>query len=222
MAEKKRNEKKAELTKQKPRKKAATLKTRGSKMLMLSLENLAFLKTIQGQSLFVNDLLDRCRKQETLMGSRLTSELVEKYRELTGVLPEKAYQKFLQKRIALLEKNLTNLKERGFTNGNLSGTAFVKLDQTFEQLQKENEKKDLKYAVTHGMMFRKAGSNQQTIRNWFQARHKDIEAYHKSLGIENPQIHNRQVAVVERVRRAHAAMEASNTNEDVSSEDELS
>ena len=220
MTEKKKDKKKPELKKQK--KKAATLKTKGSKMLMLSLENLAFLKTIQGQSLFVNALLDRCRKQETLMGSHLTAELVEKYQELTGILPEKAYQKFLQKRILLLEKNRTHMKEKGFTDGNLSGIAFVKLDQAFETLQKENEKKDLKYAITYGVMFRMTGSNQQTIRNWFQARHKDIEAYHKSFGIENPQIHNRQVAVVERVKRAHAMRDASNANEVLSSEDEIS
>ena len=36
------------------------------------------------------------------------------------------------------------MKEKGFTDGNLSGIAFVKLDQAFETLQKENEKKENK------------------------------------------------------------------------------
>ncbi|MEB3703212.1 hypothetical protein Bealeia1_02042 (plasmid) [Candidatus Bealeia paramacronuclearis] len=190
------------------------LKTKGAKMLTLSLENLAFLKTIQGQSLFVDTLLDRCRTQETLSGSQRTAELVDRYYALTGVLPEKAYQKFLQKRIALLEKNRTQMKSPSLAGSHLSGSAFLKLDQALEHLQAENATKDLKQAVTYGVMFRMTGCNQQTIRNWFQARKQDIAAYHKSLGVEDPGIHNRQVAVVERVRRAQALRESRTSQED--------
>lgn len=187
--------------------------TKGPKRLILSVENLAFLKEIGGQSEYVNGLLDRRRKQEDLMTSSLTEELVRKYRDMTGLVPEIAYQKFLRKRIERLEKNRLRAQSGMAGAGNLAGIAFMKLSDAFAKLCHDNESRDLKIAVTYGVLFRMAGCNQQTIRNWMRANQVQIDHYHQSLGIENPQIHNRQVAVVERVRRQRGLA----TGEDVSS-----
>ena len=171
-----------------------------NKTFSLSPDDVAFLDSVDRKSAFLGTLLEGYR-QGQFIGAE-TSELLRKYKTLFGADPEDVIRKILARRIERIENNMNALKEAAPAEvKNRVGGAFLKLNRAYEELVAQNETLENKQAITFGLMFKKTGCNHQSIRGWLRANKERLDAYHHSLGISDPAIHNRQMGVIKRVTR---------------------
>ena len=170
-----------------------------NKTFSLSPDDVAFLDSVDRKSAFLGTLLAGYR-QGQFIGAE-TAELLRKYKTLFGADPEDVIRKILARRIERIENNMNALKEAAPAEvKNRVGGAFLKLNRAYEELVAQNETLENKQAITFGLMFKQTGCNHQSIRGWIRANKERLDEYHRSLGITDPAIHNRQIGVIKRVK----------------------
>jgi len=170
-----------------------------NKTFSLSPDDVAFLESVDRKSAFLGMLLEGYRKGQFIQAE--TAELLMKYKALFGADPEDVMKKILLRRVERIEKNMEALKDSAPADvKNRVGGAFLKLNRAYDALVAENEELKNKLAITFGLMFKKTGCNHQSIRGWIRANKERLDAYHLSIGISDPAIHNRQVGVIKRVK----------------------
>jgi hypothetical protein len=170
-----------------------------NKTFSLSHDAVTFLDSVDRKSSFVGMLLEGYRKGQFIQAE--TAELLRKYKALFGADPEDVIKKILLRRVERIENNMEALKDSAPAEvKNRVGGAFLKLNRAYDALVAENEGLKNKLAITFGLMFKKTGCNHQSIRGWIRANKERLDAYHLSIGISDPAIHNRQVGVIKRVK----------------------
>ena len=171
-----------------------------NKTFSLSPHSVEFLESVDRKSAFINLLLEGYQQGRFIQPDTL--ELLKRYKTVSGVDAEEALHKILLKRIEKIERNMEALKDSAPEEvKNKIGGAFLKLNRAYDELVAENEGQEIKSAVTFGVLFKKSGCNHQSIRGWLRANKEKIDAYHQSLGITDPGLHNRQIGVLKRVAR---------------------
>ena len=160
--------------------------------LTFHLETIAFLKGQKNKSAYVQNLIERDRQG---MGvSDELSHLMQQYRRSFGQEPDRVICDGLRKKIDKMTSNLA-----GPLRKNQLGAAFQKLDRAFDQIKADNERQDdqaKKLAFTFGTLLDTGKCNHDAIRRWLRINRDKIEDYHRTVGIADPQRHNRQRGVL--------------------------
>ena len=171
-----------------------------NKTFSLTPEAVTFLDTVERKSTFMNEIITGYEHGRFIREE--TAQLLKKHQSLFGVDPEDALHKILLKKIQKIESNMKSLKDTAPAElKNKVGGAFLKLNRAYEALVAENKESARKQAITFGLLFKKTGCNHQSIRGWIRANKEGLAAYHQSMGIHDPAIHNRQMGVIKRVER---------------------
>ena len=167
-----------------------------------------FLDSVDRKSAFMNEIITGYEHGRFIREE--TAQLLKKHHALFGADPEDTLCKILLKRIQKIESNMESLKDSAPADvKNRVGGAFLKLNRAYEALVAENKERERKQAITFGLLFKKTGCNHQSIRGWIRANKEGLEAYHQSMGIHDPAIHNRQMGVIKRVERLKKTREES-------------
>ena len=176
-----------------------------NKTFSLSPHAVEFLESVGRKSAFINLLIEGYQQGRFIQPDTL--ELLKRYKSVSGVDAEETIHKILLKRIEKIERNMEALKDSAPAEvKNRVGGAFLKLNRAYDELVAENEGEQNKSAVTFGILFKKSGCNHQSIRGWLRANKERVDAYHQTLGINDPGVHNRQVGVLKRVARFKAGV----------------
>jgi hypothetical protein len=167
---------------------------------VLNEELIAYVHTFPNRSAFARDLITAHLNGQVMKPE--TAEMLKQYKNLFGEEPEDVIQKVLRKRMAKIESNLVSLKDKlpGEVKNRVGG-AFLKLNRAYEELVEENTQLENKLAITFNLLFSKTACNHQAIRRWLKANGEMLDAYHQSIGITDPAVHNRQMGVLKRIQR---------------------
>jgi len=180
-----------------------------NKTFSLNPQAVHFLDSVDRKSAFMNEIITGYEHGRFIREE--TAQLLKKHHALFGADPEDTLCKILLKRIQKIESNMESLKDSAPAEvKNRVGGAFLKLNRAYEALVAENKEREMKQAITFGLLFKKTGCNHQSIRGWIRANKEGLEAYHQSMGIHDPAIHNRQMGVIKRVERLKQTREEAN------------
>ena len=180
-----------------------------NKTFSLNPQAVHFLDSVDRKSAFMNEIITGYEHGRFIREE--TAQLLKKHHALFGADPEDTLCKILLKRIQKIESNMESLKDSAPAEvKNRLGGAFLKLNRAYEALVAENKEREMKQAITFGLLFKKTGCNHQSIRGWIRANKEGLEAYHQSMGIHDPAIHNRQMGVIKRVERLKQTREEAN------------
>jgi hypothetical protein len=167
---------------------------------VLSDELVNYVHTFPNRSAFMRDLINAHLNGQVMKPE--TAEMLKNYQNLFGEEPEAVIRKVLQKRMAKIESNLVTLKNKLPAEvKNKVGGAFLKLNRAYDALVEENAQRENKMAITFNLLFSKTACNHQAIRRWLKANREGLEAYHLSVGITDPAVHNRQMGVLKRIQK---------------------
>jgi hypothetical protein len=171
-----------------------------NKTFSLNSDDIRFLEGIDRKSAFLGMLIQSYQNGQMIKPE--TAGLLKQYKALFGEEPEEVIKKVLLRRISKIENNMKTLQNASPAEvKNRVGGAFLKLNQAYEALIAENENSENKLAMTFGVLFKKTSCNHQSIRRWIRANKEKIEAYHQTIGITDPVLHNKQIGVIKRVQR---------------------
>lgn len=178
-----------------------------NKTFSLNPDDIRFLEGIDRKSAFLGTLIQSYQNGQMIKPE--TAGLLKRYKALFGEEPEEVIKKVLLKRIYKIENNMNALKDSASAEvKNRVGGAFLKLNRAYDELIAENQTAENKLAITFGVLFKKTSCNHQSIRRWIRANKERIEAYHQSIGITDPVLHNKQIGVIKRVQRQKGKVES--------------